>query len=757
MNHEADSHSLQLLMREDEKQYQELLDERGDRAQSWLDWLQQYLGSEVRLNNVQPSKSMPQEFRVVYALQYRSELAPSCLTIRGLTKLGDHPVHGGGFGDIWRGRLDGMDDQFVCLKVVKPYLMSNVEANMKDYLREAIVWRQLKHPNLLPCLGLYHLDDSRDQVCLVSPWIEKGNLVNFLQGYPLESVDHIQLMYDITSGLSHLHSLKIVHGDLKAANVLITGSHRACIADFGFSCVADSQVFKVTSTATHTTGLARWCALEILSGGVPTTRSDVYSAGCLYYEIVTGNPVFYDLSNEAALIAVLQKKRPSKPPNTSIPDMLWSLIDQCLQAEPVSRPTTEDLLQRLLTFGVTHPAQDWNSTLFTEFQRRIANDPFEGVSGTPRVPVELMQSLRTWAGNGDVLTAPHADHAAKAQPLLKPVMPLRVTASRRRGRKTLSAVDVANPWIIDRKVRALLKKFTADKFDSISGQIIGMVNNSENEKDGRTLIQVIRHVFENAIDSEPDFSEMYARLCRKMMEQISPRVRDEGIRNPEGKPISGGQLFRKYLLNRCQEDFERGWEAKETRAVTKAVEDKSMNTDKEEGENSDNRKVALYPDENYTAQKLLSNVENPQEEEIESLCTLLTTVGQVLDTAQAKAHMDVYFSRMKELTRSAKVRPQMQSMLQDVIELREQGWAARNVVGKSKEAKCKSLSSSMDVAPAEASKSRSSRMSSHRASVIGHRTGKPRHKEFVLQSRLKPLEVDTGRAPELESNCDEGR
>ena len=64
-------------------------------------------------------------------LSQRSELAPSCLTIRGVTKLGDYPVHGGGFGDIWRGRLDGVDDQLVCLKVVKTYLMSNVEANMK--------------------------------------------------------------------------------------------------------------------------------------------------------------------------------------------------------------------------------------------------------------------------------------------------------------------------------------------------------------------------------------------------------------------------------------------------------------------------------------------------------------------------------------------------------------------------------------------------------------------------------------------------
>ena len=62
--------------------------------------------------------------------------------------------------------------------------------------------------------------------------------------------------------------------------------------------------------------------------------------------------------------------------------------------------------------------------------------------------------------------------------------------------------------------------------------------------------------------------------------------------------------------------------------------------------------------------KLLGNVDNPEEEEIESLCKLLTTVGIILDTQKARAHMDVYFSQMKELTKSLHVTPHMQFMLQ---------------------------------------------------------------------------------------------
>lgn len=285
-------------------------------------------------------------------------------------------------------------------------------------------------------------------------------------------------------------------------------------------------------------------------------------------------------------------------------------------------------------------------------------------------------------------------------PPFEPVAPLEATANRwvaNSTRKSAAAVlDADSPEMVDRKVKSLLNKLTMEKFDSISDQIISWANKSEKEKDGRTLIQVIKLVFEKATD-EAGFSEMYARLCRKMMETISHNVQDDGIKNAEGKPIAGGQLFRKYLLNRCQEDFERGWAQKENSAaaaLTKATEDEATakaNVGKEgEGEG------VLYSDEYYAAQKakrrglglirfigelfklqmlterimhecikkLLGNVENPEEEEIESLCKLMTTVGQILDTQKAHAHMDVYFARMKELTKSQNVNSRMAFMLQ---------------------------------------------------------------------------------------------
>ena len=85
--------------------------------------------------------------------------------------------------------------------------------------------------------------------------------------------------------------------------------------------------------------------------------------------------------------------------------------------------------------------------------------------------------------------------------------------------------DQDSPELVEHKVKGLLNKLTMEKFTSISDQIITWANKSEKEKDGRTLIQVIRLVFEKATD-EATWSEMYARLCRKMMEQISTTTKE---------------------------------------------------------------------------------------------------------------------------------------------------------------------------------------------------------------------------------------
>ncbi|KAH9813232.1 armadillo-type protein [Melampsora americana] len=265
--------------------------------------------------------------------------------------------------------------------------------------------------------------------------------------------------------------------------------------------------------------------------------------------------------------------------------------------------------------------------------------------------------------------------------------------------------------MVNRKVRGLLNKLTLDKFESISDQVIDWANKSEKENDGRILKGVVGLICENRTD-EAHWSEMYAKLCGKLMEKLSPEVKDENVLDTAGNKVHGGQLFRKYLLNRCQEDYERAWKKGEELVVTGTgkASYKSKRKAKLVGKHTV-KEVKILSDEDYVAQKaerqglglvrflgelfnlnmlserimhecikkLLSNIEDPEEEDIESLCRLMMTIGKKLDHEKANSHMNLYFTRMVIMTQSHNLSPRLRFMIQDVIDKRNDHWIERDV------------------------------------------------------------------------------
>ncbi|KAL0570533.1 Rho guanine nucleotide exchange factor [Marasmius crinis-equi] len=330
-------------MLSDERKCRELLEVRGDEAQNCLDALQLLADSRNVAANLRSSI-----LKMMLHLSKRSGLCPNCLIIKNVKKLGAFPVGGGGFGDVWKGKIR---EQLVCLKVVKVYLRSDMALLMKEYMREAIVWQQLKHPNLLPFVGMYYLDKTREQLCLVSPWMERGDLLQYLKETPRQDVDHQTLVYDVAAGLSYLHERKIVHGDLKSVNILVTPDERACIGDFGLSRVADSHGLRLsTSTSGQARGTIRWLSPELLEPPChSSTRSDIYAYASVCYEIFTGNTPFHELVEGAVIVAVLRDKRhPARPEDASeLTDSMWEIMESCWAHEPNLRPAAADVLSQV--------------------------------------------------------------------------------------------------------------------------------------------------------------------------------------------------------------------------------------------------------------------------------------------------------------------------------------------------------------------------------------------------------------------------
>jgi hypothetical protein len=247
-----------------------------------------------------------------------------------------------------------------------------------------------------------------------------------------------------------------------------------------------------------------------------------------------------------------------------------------------------------------------------------------------------------------------------------------------------------SPALVERIVGSLLMNLTTGDFDSISDEIIAQANKSEHESDGRTLIQVTRLVYESAIDN-PTRSKVHGHLCWKMMNVLSPKVRDESIKNSNGKPIVGGLLFRQYLLNHCQDDFERNCASKKAAAAPAAAPAAASRVNKKDAD----AEIELYSDEYYVSQnakrqgfglvtflselfklhivtesmmhecvqKLLDNDDNPEEEDIESLCALLTRIGNLLDTSLGRPYLNLYFMQMRGLAENPKATSRMRHVL----------------------------------------------------------------------------------------------
>ncbi|KAK1221614.1 hypothetical protein PQX77_015580 [Marasmius sp. AFHP31] len=357
----------------DKSKLQDLLAKEGYPTQQWLDLMQQLVDSPHLSAELRPAI-----FSAMLQLSKLSGLHPACLSIQNVKKVGKRPVAAGGFGDVWKGAI-GDSNELVCLKVVRVYLSSDLQELSTEYLREAILWRQMKHPNLLPFIGIYRLEDAQE-LCLISPWMEKGNLVEFMKATKREDIDHYRLffkVYDVASGLAYLHAKKIVHGDLKGVNVLITCSLRACIADFGLSRIADTHGLGVTTSATRPAGTMRWLAPELLSGGErPSKKSDVYSFACVCYEIFTGLRPFAELTNDmAVMFAVAQGDRPSRPQETfGLSDTMWILMTQCWMRAPSSRPTAGWVLEnvgKMASKASDSTAADWNDSLLTHVRENV--------------------------------------------------------------------------------------------------------------------------------------------------------------------------------------------------------------------------------------------------------------------------------------------------------------------------------------------------------------------------------------------------
>ncbi|KAJ7343057.1 kinase-like domain-containing protein [Mycena albidolilacea] len=133
------------------------------------------------------------------------------------------------------------------MKFVKSSDRDSTQAQLQRLTREVHVWRQQRHANVLPFLGLYDIDEA----CpfLISPFLNSGHVGQYLGNHPHANRNH--LLYDVAAGLKYLHDLDIIHGNPKAENVLVDKAGVPCICDFGICKIMDVCDSAIYTTAVY--------------------------------------------------------------------------------------------------------------------------------------------------------------------------------------------------------------------------------------------------------------------------------------------------------------------------------------------------------------------------------------------------------------------------------------------------------------------------------------------------------------------------
>ncbi|KAG1815792.1 kinase-like domain-containing protein [Suillus variegatus] len=247
----------------------------------------------------------------------------------------------GGLSDIWRCTWNRSGSIIVvAVKSIRSQALDEDDAKKKSrrLRRELKVWLRLRHDNIVPLCGT------------VSGF---GQFVALLSGIPwrnLSIINRFQLLSDISAGLQYLGngsfaqftSCSVIHGDLTGveneSNVLISSDGRAHLSDFGlsgYSCGVRGHVIF------HHPNFLQFLKKKVLIT-IPTSNSDIYSFGCIFFQVLTGKAPYSEFKRDAqVVVAISLGTKPLRPEFPTIIDSHWSFILNCWSTIEDCRPSSQ--------------------------------------------------------------------------------------------------------------------------------------------------------------------------------------------------------------------------------------------------------------------------------------------------------------------------------------------------------------------------------------------------------------------------------
>ena len=250
------------------------------------------------------------------------------------------------------------------------------ENTLERFIQEARIASKLEHPNVVCVYNIEHQDNN---VSIIMEYIGGGNVSELIEKHGrINALFAARIMIGVMSGLDAAHHMKVTHRDIKSANIMLGIGNSPKITDFGVAhlpvdaggMISDSDEQKLI------VGTPRYIAPELILGKGVTPRCDIYSAGCVFYEMLTGRPVHnIDAKTEWTEINdEIQNTEVISPTEyyDDIPESIIYVLDKMLMKDPVKRYQSAIEVLRDLTYACSNIKTD-NLSQSTEML--FANSP----------------------------------------------------------------------------------------------------------------------------------------------------------------------------------------------------------------------------------------------------------------------------------------------------------------------------------------------------------------------------------------------
>ncbi len=237
----------------------------------------------------------------------------------------------GGMSYVYRARCQILD-RIVAIKILKEEY-SNDQAFVSRFRTEAMAAARLSHPNIV---NIYDVGEHDDVYYIVMEYVEGTTLKELIaQEAPLPVGRAIDIAVMICDGIQHAHDKGIIHRDIKPHNILITTTGMVKVADFG---IAQAISKKTITFGGNIVGSVHYISPEQAKGEPVTIATDIYSLGCVLYEMLTGTPPFDAESPvTVALKHIHDEITPPRQINESIPMALEGIIYRAMEKVPEKR------------------------------------------------------------------------------------------------------------------------------------------------------------------------------------------------------------------------------------------------------------------------------------------------------------------------------------------------------------------------------------------------------------------------------------